>query len=40
MSSIAAQALVDPGTRRLPVRADIDNPEGLLKPGTFANVRM
>ena len=33
-------ALVDPGTRRLPVRADVDNPEGLLKPEMFANVRI
>ncbi len=30
-------ATLDPSTRRLPVRAEIDNPEGLLKPEMFAN---
>ncbi|MBI5318845.1 efflux RND transporter periplasmic adaptor subunit [Bradyrhizobium sp.] len=29
---------IDPGTRRLLVRATIDNKEGLLKPEMFANV--
>jgi cobalt-zinc-cadmium efflux system membrane fusion protein len=27
---------VDPSTRRLPVRANIDNPDGILKPNMFA----
>jgi cobalt-zinc-cadmium efflux system membrane fusion protein len=29
---------IDPNTRRLPVRADVDNPGGLLKPQMFANI--
>ena len=29
---------LDPTTRRLPVRATIDNPDGVLKPEMFANV--
>jgi cobalt-zinc-cadmium efflux system membrane fusion protein len=29
---------IDPATRRLPVRADVDNSGGLLKPQMFANV--
>jgi membrane fusion protein, heavy metal efflux system len=28
---------IDPNTHRLPVRADVENPEGALKPGMFAN---
>jgi membrane fusion protein, heavy metal efflux system len=28
---------IDPNTRRLPVRADIENPDHALKPGMFAN---
>jgi cobalt-zinc-cadmium efflux system membrane fusion protein len=31
-------AAIDPGTRRLLVRATIDNKDGLLKPEMFANV--
>ncbi len=33
-------ALVDPATRRLPVRAEIDNRDGALKPEMFANFRI
>lgn len=33
-------AAVDPGTRRILVRAEIDNRENLLKPEMYANVRM
>ena len=28
---------IDPITHRLPVRADVENPDGALKPGMFAN---
>ena len=28
---------LDPNTHRLPVRADVENPEGALKPMMFAN---
>jgi len=28
---------LDPNTHRLPVRADVENPDGALKPGMFAN---
>jgi cobalt-zinc-cadmium efflux system membrane fusion protein len=28
---------MDPNTHRLPVRADVENPDGALKPGMFAN---
>ena len=28
---------IDPNTHRLSVRADVENPEGELKPGMFAN---
>ncbi len=31
-------AAIDPATRRLMVRATIDNPGGVLKPEMFANV--
>jgi membrane fusion protein, heavy metal efflux system len=31
-------AAIDPSTRRLPVRATIDNKDGQLKPEMFANV--
>ncbi|MGQ0682788.1 efflux RND transporter periplasmic adaptor subunit [Bradyrhizobium sp.] len=31
-------AAIDPATRRLPVRATVDNENGLLKPGMFATV--
>ena len=31
-------AAIDPATRRLPVRATVDNTGGLLKPGMFATV--
>ncbi len=30
-------ASVDPATRRVPVRAEVDNPDGLLKPEMFAS---
>jgi membrane fusion protein, heavy metal efflux system len=30
-------ASIDPSTRRLSVRADVQNPEGALKPGMFAS---
>ena len=30
-------ASIDPNTRRLSVRADVENPEGALKPGMFAS---
>ena len=33
-------ALVDPVTHRLPVRAEIDNHDGALKPDMFANFRI
>jgi cobalt-zinc-cadmium efflux system membrane fusion protein len=33
-------ALVDPVTHRLPVRAEIDNRDGALKPDMFANFRI
>jgi cobalt-zinc-cadmium efflux system membrane fusion protein len=33
-------ALVDPVTHRLPVRAEIDNRDGTLKPEMFANFRI
>jgi cobalt-zinc-cadmium efflux system membrane fusion protein len=28
---------IDPNTHRLPVRADVENPDGALKPGMFTN---
>jgi cobalt-zinc-cadmium efflux system membrane fusion protein len=28
---------IDPNTHRLPVRADVENPDGALKPGMFAS---
>ena len=28
---------IDPNTHRLPVRADVENRDGALKPGMFAN---
>ena len=28
---------IDPNTHRLPVRAEVENPDGALKPGMFAN---
>jgi membrane fusion protein, heavy metal efflux system len=28
---------IDPNTHRLPVRADVENPDGALKPGMLAN---
>ena len=31
-------ASIDPATRRLMVRATVDNPDGALKPEMFANV--
>jgi len=31
---------IDPATRRLPVRAEVDNPDGLLKPEMFARFRI
>jgi cobalt-zinc-cadmium efflux system membrane fusion protein len=31
---------IDPNTHRLPVRAEVENPEGLLKPGMFASFRI
>jgi len=33
-------AVLDPVTHRLPVRADIDNRDGVLKPEMFANFRI
>jgi cobalt-zinc-cadmium efflux system membrane fusion protein len=33
-------AVVDPATHRLPVRAEIDNRDGALKPEMFANFRI
>lgn len=33
-------AVVDPSTHRLPVRAEIDNRDGALKPEMFANFRI
>jgi cobalt-zinc-cadmium efflux system membrane fusion protein len=33
-------ALVDTGTHRLPVRAEVDNPDRALKPEMFANFRI
>jgi cobalt-zinc-cadmium efflux system membrane fusion protein len=33
-------ALVDPGTHRLPVRAEIENRDGALKPEMFADFRI
>jgi cobalt-zinc-cadmium efflux system membrane fusion protein len=33
-------ALVDPVTHRLPVRAEIDNRDGALKPEMFANFKI
>jgi cobalt-zinc-cadmium efflux system membrane fusion protein len=33
-------AVVDPVTHRLPVRAEIDNRDGALKPEMFANFRI
>jgi cobalt-zinc-cadmium efflux system membrane fusion protein len=33
-------ALVDPGTHRLPVRAEIENRDGALKPEMFASFRI
>ena len=30
-------AVIDPATHRVPVRADVDNPGGVLKPQMFAN---
>jgi membrane fusion protein, heavy metal efflux system len=33
-------ALVDPATHRLPVRAEIDNADGVLKPEMFAQFRI
>ena len=30
-------ASIDPNTHRLPVRAEVENPDGLLKPEMFAN---
>ena len=33
-------ALVDPATHRIPVRAEIDNRDGALKPEMFANFRI
>jgi cobalt-zinc-cadmium efflux system membrane fusion protein len=33
-------AVVDPNTHRIPVRAEIDNRDGALKPEMFANFRI
>jgi cobalt-zinc-cadmium efflux system membrane fusion protein len=30
-------AAIDPNTHRLPVRAEVENPDGALKPEMFAN---
>lgn len=35
-----AAAAIDPITHRLPVRAEVDNPDGLLKPDMFARFRI
>jgi len=32
--------VIDPATHRLPVRAEIANPDGVLKPDMFANFRI
>jgi cobalt-zinc-cadmium efflux system membrane fusion protein len=34
---IYVSASIDPNTHRLPVRAEVDNPDGALKPEMFAN---
>ena len=34
---IYVAAAIDPNTHRLPVRAEVDNPDGALKPEMFAN---
>jgi cobalt-zinc-cadmium efflux system membrane fusion protein len=34
---IYVAASIDPNTHRLPVRAEVDNPDGALKPEMFAN---
>jgi cobalt-zinc-cadmium efflux system membrane fusion protein len=34
---IYVAASIDPNTHRLPVRAEVDNPDGVLKPEMFAN---
>jgi cobalt-zinc-cadmium efflux system membrane fusion protein len=31
---------IDPNTHRLPVRAEVENPDGALKPGMFASFRI
>ena len=31
---------IDPNTHRLPVRAEVDNPDGALKPEMFASFRI
>jgi cobalt-zinc-cadmium efflux system membrane fusion protein len=33
-------AMIDPNTHRLPVRAEVENPDGELKPEMFANFRI
>jgi cobalt-zinc-cadmium efflux system membrane fusion protein len=33
-------ASIDPATRRLPARAEVDNPDGALKPEMFASFRI
>jgi cobalt-zinc-cadmium efflux system membrane fusion protein len=33
-------ASIDPNTHRLPVRAEVENPDGVLKPEMFANFRI
>jgi cobalt-zinc-cadmium efflux system membrane fusion protein len=33
-------ASIDPTTHRLPVRAEVDNPDGMLKPEMFASFRI
>jgi RND family efflux transporter MFP subunit len=37
---ISASTLLDPVTRRLPVIFEMDNQDGLLKPGSFAQVHL
>lgn len=38
VTSVAAT--VDPVTRRVPARASVDNPGGMLRPGMFAEMRL
>jgi cobalt-zinc-cadmium efflux system membrane fusion protein len=37
---VSIGSAIDPTIRRLPVRAEVDNPDGLLKPEMFAEFRI